>query len=160
MFEYLLWRHGSTVAYHRGRGSGCSRFGYGQPSPWVGPGKPNLPLGLRGKAGGGARVTAGPKRPHLSCLKGVQPPLPFGERTRDCSPGHAGKECPQLRGKACGLCPSSLSSLAPYLDASEVCGALLLLLSRFSCVPLCATPQTAAHQAPPSLGSSDRKSVV
>ena len=27
---------------------------------------PNLPLGLRGKAGGGARVTAGPKRPHLS----------------------------------------------------------------------------------------------
>ena len=28
-------------------------------SPWVGPGKPNLPLGLRGKAGGGARVTAG-----------------------------------------------------------------------------------------------------
>ena len=28
---------------------------------------------------------------------------------------------------------------------------LLLLLSRFS-VRLCATPQTAAHQAPPSLG--------
>ena len=27
-----------------------------QPSPWVGPGKPNLPLGLRGKAGGGARL--------------------------------------------------------------------------------------------------------
>ena len=26
---------------------------------------PNLPLGLRGKAGGGARVTAGPRRPHL-----------------------------------------------------------------------------------------------
>ena len=29
---------------------------------------------------------------------------------------------------------------------------LLLLLSRFSCVRLCVTPQTAAHQAPPSLG--------
>ena len=29
-------------------------------------------------------------------LKGVQPPLPFGERTRDCSPGHAGREGPQL----------------------------------------------------------------
>ena len=29
---------------------------------------------------------------------------------------------------------------------------LLLLLSRFSSVRLCATPQTAAHQAPPSLG--------
>ena len=31
---------------------------------------------------------------------------------------------------------------------------LLLLLSRFSCVQLCATPQTAAHQAPLSLGFS------
>ena len=31
---------------------------------------------------------------------------------------------------------------------------LLLLLSRFSCVQLCATPWTAAHQAPPSLGFS------
>ena len=30
------------------------------------PGKPNLPLGLRGKAGGCARVTAGPKRQTLS----------------------------------------------------------------------------------------------
>ena len=31
---------------------------------------------------------------------------------------------------------------------------LLLLLSRFSRVRLCATPQTAAHQASPSLGLS------
>ena len=30
----------------------------------------------------------------------------------------------------------------------------LLLLNRFSRVRLCATPQTAAHQAPPSLGFS------
>ena len=30
-----------------------------QPSPWVGPGKPNLPLGLRGKAGGGAKRLGG-----------------------------------------------------------------------------------------------------
>ena len=29
---------------------------------------------------------------------------------------------------------------------------VLLLLSRFSRVRLCATPLTAAHQAPPSLG--------
>ena len=28
---------------------------------------------------------------------------------------------------------------------------LLLLLSHFSCIRLCVTPQTAAHQAPPSL---------
>jgi len=32
--------------------------------------------------------------------------------------------------------------------------AMLLLLSRFSHVQLCVTPQTAAHQAPPSLGFS------
>ena len=31
---------------------------------------------------------------------------------------------------------------------------LLLLLSCFSCVRLCATSETVAHQAPPSLGSS------
>ena len=31
---------------------------------------------------------------------------------------------------------------------------LLLLLSPFSCVQLCVTPQMAAHQAPPSLGFS------
>ena len=29
---------------------------------------------------------------------------------------------------------------------------LLLLLSRFSCAQLCATPQTAAHKVPLSLG--------
>ena len=33
-------------------------------------------------------------------------------------------------------------------------GLTVLLLSRFSCVQLCATPQTAAHQASPSLGFS------
>ena len=34
------------------------------------------------------------------------------------------------------------------------CSHPLLLLSQFSCVRLCATPQTAAHQASPSLGFS------
>ena len=33
---------------------------------------------------------------------------------------------------------------------------LLLLLSHFSCVRLCATPWTEAHQAPPSLGFQAR----
>ena len=32
----------------------------------------------------------------LMIYKGVQPPLAFGERSRDCSKGHAGKEGPQL----------------------------------------------------------------
>ena len=34
---------------------------------------------------------------------------------------------------------------------------LLLLLSHFSRVQLCTTPETAAHQAPPSLGFSRQK---
>ena len=29
-------------------------------------------------------------------VKGVRPPVEFEERPRDCSPGHAGKEGPQL----------------------------------------------------------------
>ena len=37
---------------------------------------------------------------------------------------------------------------------------LLLLLSRFSHVRLCATPQTAAHQAPPSWDSPGRNTGV
>ena len=34
---------------------------------------------------------------------------------------------------------------------------MLLLLSRFSRVQLCATPETAAHQASPSLGFSKQE---
>ena len=51
------------------------------------------------------------------------------------------------------LSPSSLSAfnLAKHLSHSFL---LLLLLSRFSHVRLLATPWTAAHQAPPSLGFS------
>ena len=37
------------------------------------------------------------------------------------------------------------------------CSMLLLLLSHFSRVRLCATPETAAHQAPPSLGFSKQE---
>ena len=40
------------------------------------------------------------------------------------------------------------------LVSSSIKGTLLLLLSHFSRVRLCATPWTAAHQAPPSLGFS------
>ena len=39
-------------------------------------------------------------------------------------------------------------------DLALILKLLLLLLSRFSHVRLCSTPQTAAHQAPPSLGFS------
>ena len=40
------------------------------------------------------------------------------------------------------------------ITISNQCLLLLLLLSHFSCVRPCATPETAAHQAPPSLGFS------
>ena len=46
-------------------------------------GKPKTPLSSRVMT----RISWSP----LSGLKGVQPPLQFGERTRDWSPGHAGK---------------------------------------------------------------------
>ena len=42
----------------------------------------------------------------------------------------------------------------------EIGTALLLLLSRFSRVRLCATPQTAAHQAPLSLDSPGKNTGV
>ena len=46
------------------------------------------------------------------------------------------------------LCPEEYHDFTVYVTL------LLLLLSRFSRVRLCATPQMAAHQVPPSLGFS------
>ena len=62
-----------------------------QPSSWVGPGKPNLPLELRGKAGGCARVTAGPKRPHLGVCLGPNIPLQGRQGSRGCISGSLGE---------------------------------------------------------------------
>ena len=54
--------------------------------------------------------------------------------------------------------PQSFHSHAPDLRTSSLLfhkpSNMLLRLSRFSRVRLCATPQTAAHQAPASLGVS------
>ena len=54
----------------------------------------------------------------------------------------------EFRGSLAGYSPCDRQEL--YTTE----GLLLLLLSRFSRVQLCVTPQTAAHQAPPSLGFS------
>ena len=62
-----------------------------QPSPWVGPEKPNPPLGLRGKAGGCARFIAGPKRPHLGVCLGPNIPLQGMQGSRGCIPGSPGE---------------------------------------------------------------------
>ena len=42
-------------------------------------------------------------------------------------------------------------------NSADIWVLLLLLLSRFSRVQLCVTPQMAAHQAPPSLGFSKQE---
>ena len=48
----------------------------------------------------------------------------------------------------------SFALFTNWVDNSQSVLMLLLLLSRFSRVRLCATPETAACQAPPSLGFS------
>ena len=58
-----------------------------------------------------------------------------------------GKHVLELVGKQNGLA-------VPYKTTCTLTLLLLLLLSHFSCVRLCATPQTAAHQAPTSLAFS------
>ena len=53
-----------------------------------------------------------------------------------------------------GVTPAGRLSPNPYHLSPKVTNMLVLLLSRFSRAQLCVTPQTAAHQAPPSLGFS------
>ena len=43
-----------------------------------------------------SRVVKGISWSPLSGLKGDKPPVESGERTRDCSPSHSGKEGPHL----------------------------------------------------------------
>ena len=78
-----------------------------------------------------------PPRPgcHVQSAQGQQAPLSVGF-------------CP---GKNTGVgCHALLQGIFPTQDPSL----LLLLLSRFSRVRLCATPWTAAYQAPPPMGFS------
>ena len=62
-----------------------------QASSWVNPGKPNLPLELRGKAADCARVTAGLKRPHQGVCPGPNIPLQGRQGSRGCIPGSPGE---------------------------------------------------------------------
>ena len=66
-----------------------------------------------------------------------------------CLPHFEGKERPAPHFREKGQRHQGLTA---FFKASLLL--LLLLLSRFSRVRLCATPETAAHQAPPSLGFS------
>ena len=73
-----------------------------------------------------------PSPPKVGCEEGLQKPLTSAPSSASCP------------------------ILESWLEGPGVVvkGLLLLLLSRFSRVQLCATPETAAHQAPPSLGFS------
>ena len=76
------------------------------------------------------------------------------ETAMKCSSSKAWNAESNLEGKS--LKSFSGRSILPNSPESSKKNAplLLLLLSRFSRVRLCATPETAAHQAPPSLGFS------
>ena len=97
------------------------------------------------------RETAEQSGERILCLKLLSISLALGEalsslRLRVLK----GKVWPP-RPRHCCLPLEKLREPGPALNPLLL---LLLLLSRFSGVRLCATPQPAAHQAPPSLGFS------
>ena len=61
-------------------------------------GSPIFPSGCEGKAGGCARVTAGPKRPHLGVCPGPNIPLQGRQGSRRCIPGSPGESGLAWRG--------------------------------------------------------------
>ena len=88
-----------------------------QASSWVGPRKPHLPFELRGKAGGCARVTAGPKRPHLGVCPRPNVPLKRRQGSRGCIPDSPGESGLISRGSK-GL-RSALESRRYLLEPTE-----------------------------------------
>ena len=63
----------------------------------------------------------------------------------------------EYSGLLCAILETEIFSVKNYFKAhfkTYSQNYMLLLLSRFNRVRLCATPYTAAHQAPPSLGFS------
>ena len=85
-------------------------------------GKPRTPLSSRVAT----RVSWSP----LSGLEGVQPPLPFGVRTRDCSPGHKNRHN-RSKGKA-------RAELRPARRHSQTCQTVCDLMD-------CSLPGSSVH---------------
>ena len=112
------------------------------------------PLGVKVKWGHGGGV-----EPWSNKISGL-----FGERELSFSPPcriQRESDCPRLGRESSvetdKMTPWSWTSILQkrWEDTFLLFKSLLLLLlSRFSRVQLCATPETAAHQAPPSLGFS------
>ena len=78
------------------------------------PGSQSLSRG-EAKDSAPSRVATGISWSPLSGLKGVKPPVEFGERTRDCTPGHAGKEGPHL---------TMTGVLGGFTELQRLCGFL------------------------------------
>ena len=74
-----------------------------------------------------SRVAPGISWTQLSGLKGVNPPVKFGERTRNCSPGQAGKEGPHLSltGASCGFSRTAAPVWVFSRGTMEYSGSLL-----------------------------------
>ena len=148
--------------------------------PAIGPAPPTvaawvLTTGPAGKSEKGTYITRQPALsnrrlcPHLLPPASIQLLYDFlARRPRDphaqkcvCGPGAQCKgfalKCLSYSSNSMGLDSTFHSRLPPPLSLSHCIYQdflLLLLLSRFSRVRLCVTPETAAHQAPPSLGFS------
>ena len=102
-----------------------------QASSCVGPGKPNIPFELRGKAGGCTRVTAGPKRPHLGLCPGPNVPLKGRQGSRGGvpdSPGESGLASRASKGPRSPLKSRCRSLGAHWLASRE--SSLLFSLER------------------------------
>ena len=70
---------------------------------------------VRGKAGGCARVTAGPKRPHLGVCPGPNIPLQGRQGSRGCIPGSPGESGLVLSEEGNSACLSNCSGCLMHL---------------------------------------------
>ena len=90
------------------------------------------------------------------CLRFIHIPSCFSGRVKSLPVWKPCTFCSLCCLLSCSVVSDSVTpwTAATQAPLSFTISLLLLLLSRFSRVRLCATPQTAAHQAPPSLGFS------
>ena len=135
-----------TVAYQAPRSMGFSRQEY-----WSGLPLPSLEKdGLKAKSLSRVRLFVAP----WTVAHQAPPFMDFSRQeywSRLPFPSPGDFPYPGIEPRSPALYADALTSEPPGKSKDDL---LLLLLSRFSHVWLCATPWMAAHQAPPSLGFS------